>query len=323
MHAEHDRNGDHVPMTGASFDLPVAKHGYRWWYLDGLSDCGRYGVVVIAFIGSVFSPYYYRARARGNGNPYDFCAINIALYGPDGAHWAMTERGTDALTLSRDRYALAGSSLAWNNGGLTVSIDERSVPFLRRLHGNIRLNAASRSTQSYRLDDAGHHRWQPIAPGSELEVCFERPAIRWRGHAYMDTNSGTRPLEDDFSGWEWSRTRGDRDTQLSYHVRHVDGGTRAVSIVYPDNGDAIEVPLPNPTVLSKTGWRIERVAHCPGEVSVGRTLEDTPFYARTMLNVATDLGEQQAVHESLSLSRFVKPWVRSLLPFRMPRVSGR
>ncbi|PIY72746.1 MAG: carotenoid 1,2-hydratase, partial [Rhodobacterales bacterium CG_4_10_14_0_8_um_filter_70_9] len=33
--------------------------------MDGLSDDGRHGITLIAFIGSVFSPYYYWAgRAR-------------------------------------------------------------------------------------------------------------------------------------------------------------------------------------------------------------------------------------------------------------------
>ncbi len=32
--------------------------GYAWWYVDALSDDGRHGLTLIAFIGSVFSPYY-------------------------------------------------------------------------------------------------------------------------------------------------------------------------------------------------------------------------------------------------------------------------
>ncbi|MFY0539121.1 hypothetical protein [Nannocystis pusilla] len=52
-----------------------------------------------------------------------------------------------------------------------------------------------------------------------------------------------------------------------------------------------------------------------------RTLEDTPFYARTQ--VATRVGEVpvRAVHESLSLSRFCSPLVQTMLPFRIRRVS--
>ena len=44
------------------FDTPVPDGGYAWWYLDALSDDGRHGLTVIAFIGSVFSPYYAWAR---------------------------------------------------------------------------------------------------------------------------------------------------------------------------------------------------------------------------------------------------------------------
>ena len=49
------------------------------------------------------------------------------------------------------------------------------------------------------------------------------------------------------------------------------------------------------------------------------TLEDSPFYARSVVS-ASLLGERaDAVHESLSLDRFRAGWVRLLLPFRMPR----
>lgn len=53
-----------------------------------------------------------------------------------------------------------------------------------------------------------------------------------------------------------------------------------------------------------------------------RTLEDGPFYARSLVG-ATWLGEPvQALHESLSLRRFSAPWVQAMLPFRMPRRGG-
>ena len=40
------------------FDAPVPAGGYSWWYVDALSDDGRHGLTIIAFLGSVFSPYY-------------------------------------------------------------------------------------------------------------------------------------------------------------------------------------------------------------------------------------------------------------------------
>jgi carotenoid 1,2-hydratase len=45
---------------------------------------------VIAFVGSVFSPYYHWAGRR---DPEDHVCINVALYRPGGNRWSMTERG--------------------------------------------------------------------------------------------------------------------------------------------------------------------------------------------------------------------------------------
>ena len=56
--------------TGPCFDLNIPSNGYGWWYMDGLSDDGTKAVSVIAFIGSVFSPWY---SWSGRKNPHDFC----------------------------------------------------------------------------------------------------------------------------------------------------------------------------------------------------------------------------------------------------------
>ena len=49
------------------------------------------------------------------------------------------------------------------------------------------------------------------------------------------------------------------------------------------------------------------------------TLEDTPFYARSLLRT-TLLGEEvTAMHESLDIPRLVSLPVRLMLPWRMPR----
>ena len=71
------------PARGPRFDRPVPPGGYVWWYVDALSDDGRHGLTLIAFIGSVFSPYYAWRAAR-RGDPLDHCALNVALYGAAG-----------------------------------------------------------------------------------------------------------------------------------------------------------------------------------------------------------------------------------------------
>ena len=45
-----------------------------------MSDDGQHGITLIAFVGSVFSPYYAWARGRGRANPDDHCALNVAIY---------------------------------------------------------------------------------------------------------------------------------------------------------------------------------------------------------------------------------------------------
>ena len=50
-----------------------------------------------------------------------------------------------------------------------------------------------------------------------------------------------------------------------------------------------------------------------------RTLEDTPFYTRSLLRLDGAGTGLPMVHESLSMERFDRGWVRCLLPFRMPR----
>ena len=56
-------------MADLSFDQPVAPGGYAWWYVDALSDDGRHGLTIIAFVGSVFSPYYAWSGATRSAQP--------------------------------------------------------------------------------------------------------------------------------------------------------------------------------------------------------------------------------------------------------------
>ncbi|MCX7894268.1 MAG: hypothetical protein N2544_18135, partial [Burkholderiales bacterium] len=80
---------------GLGFDRPVAPGGgYAWWYVDALSDDARLGLTLIAFVGSVFSPYYAWAQRR-RGAPAlaeQHCALNLATYGAGPRRWTMTER---------------------------------------------------------------------------------------------------------------------------------------------------------------------------------------------------------------------------------------
>jgi carotenoid 1,2-hydratase len=93
-------------------------------------------------------------------------------------------------------------------------------------------------------------------------------------------------------------------------------------LCFDSNGRISTFEPPPDRQLPKTAiWRIERASQCEkdGNLQVRKTLEDTPFYARSIIDTQL-LGERvTAMHESLSLARFRQPWVKLLLPFRMPR----
>jgi carotenoid 1,2-hydratase len=304
------------------FDLPVPLNGYRWWYVDGLSDDGRLGVVVIAFVGSVFSPRYFTARAAGGADPRDFCAINVGLYRARGKRWAFTERGAGALERTSDLYRLGPSRLEWRDGALAIHIEERSAPLRRPLSGRIRLHPAFLNPREFLLDRGGRHGWRPIAPRGRIEVDFAQPEFVWRGTGYLDTNAGSRALEEDFARWHWSRTHRDGETSISYAVTERGGDGRALALSFTGDGSVRETEPPGEIRLPATGWRIDRPALASRPLKLVRTLEDTPFYARSLLADTRGGVVTPVMHESLSLERFAAAWVRLLLPFRMRRAGA-
>ena len=275
---------------------------------------------MIAFVGSVFSPYYALARRRGAGDPHDHCAVNVALYGRGASRWAMTERGRASLRRTADAIAIGPSSLAWDGDALTVRLDEVAVPLPSRVRGTVRLHPSGLTRRGFALDDAGRHRWWPIAPCSRVEVALERPALRWSGAAYLDSNWGDEPLEDAFAAWDWSRAPLRRGTAILYEASRRVGGSRLIAIRCDPSGEVEDIAPPPRLALPHTLWRVPRGTRADdGRASVVQTLTDAPFYARSVLATRL-LGEPAAaVHESLSLDRFRAPWVQAMLPFRMPR----
>jgi carotenoid 1,2-hydratase len=272
-------------------------------------------------VGSVFSPYYAFARRRGAADPLDHCALNVALYGEKRKWWAMTERRHDAVGRSRNELVVGPSCVDWNGDALTFRIDEVTSPRPSRLQGIVRVYPSALTRETFALDTAGHHHWRPIAPSSRVQVDFRRPAMRWLGEGYFDINYGEAPLERDFRCWDWSRAATRKGTVISYDTtaRNRDGLSLALRFDRSGSVNHLE-PLPRET-LRPTGWRIERTARSDAQqpVTVKRTLEDAPFYARSQL-LAKILGESvDIMHESLSLDRFRLPIVQAMLPFRMPR----
>jgi carotenoid 1,2-hydratase len=303
----------------------VEPGGYAWWYVDALSDDGRHALTLIAFIGSVFSPYYALARRRGAADPRNFCSINVALYGAGGKRWCMTERGRSALDHSAHHIAVGPSRLEWTRDGLAIDIEEWAVPVPRRVKGRILLRPEAVMAQEFSLDVEARHIWQPIAPHARVEVSFTRPQLSWSGSAYFDHNRGCEPLETGFKCWNWSRSAGGPETSILYDAMTRDGRARRLGLRVSSTGAVSRVDLPPRTVLPTTLWGIRRASASDGGVPARliKTLEDTPFYARSLVAANIAGREDVMFHESLDLDRFANPLVQAMLPFRMPRRVGR
>ena len=156
---------------GPRFDQVVPPGGYLWWYVDALSDDGEYGLSIIAFVGSVFSPYYALARSRAGGvaEPENHCALNVALYGKGGKRWTMTERGRSHVSRNAQHYQIGPSSLHWDGQALTIDIDEINVPLPMSVRGRVTVRPEGLCNFVTPLDNEGLHRWGPIAPSRVLK----------------------------------------------------------------------------------------------------------------------------------------------------------
>lgn len=296
----------------------MGRDGYVWWYVDALSADGRQGLTVIAFIGSVFSPYYALDLAR---DPFDHCAVNVVLYGERANRFCMTERGRASLFRDAAHIAIGPSSLSWDGTALTIRLDEVTAPLPSAVRGTIRVTPTGITPGPFHLDAGGAHRWWPMAPSSPVEVALTEPSLRWSGTAYFDTNHGDAPLERDFASWTWCRAELPDGAAILYDVRRRDGSGQNLSLRFGRDGGRRDIrpPLAAPLPPSRL-WRMPRSTRSDdARAQVVRTFEDTPFYARSLL--ASRLGGEavRAVHESLSLDRFRNPLVRLMLPFRMPR----
>lgn len=286
--------------------------------------------MAIAFIGSVFSPYYAwahrRAQQRGGGAPaLDHCAINVALYGPGRSAWAMTERGARQVQREAHHLQIGPSGLHWSGDALELRLDETTVPWLRPLRGTVRLHPAGPPGAAWPLSACGQHRWQPLAPGARVEVALEEPGLRWGGSGYFDTNHGPEPLARAFTEWHWSRAAlpGGRSVVLYDTVHAAPRGHprdgQSLALHFDARGQAQAFEPPPPARLSFSRWGVGRATRSEGDAALEKTLEDTPFYARSLVRTRLFGQPAMAVHESLDLRRFSSPVVQAMLPFRMPR----
>ncbi|MEL6201333.1 MAG: carotenoid 1,2-hydratase [Pseudomonadota bacterium] len=293
-----------------------------------MSDCGEYGLSVIAFVGSVFSPYYAWA---GRKDPEDHVCINVALYAPGANRWSMTERRGGALKRDAFNFKVGPSSLHWANGKLVIEFDEISPPYPpfqwlpKRIKGTITVTPKAVTSRVFDIDTHGKQRWWPIAPSGYIDVRIQQGGIPdWSGHSYLDCNWGMEPLEQTFHNWDWARgSAPDNGAFIFYDTQRRDGTNGMLALSIDGNGDVQDIPAPPRKSVRGGVWGVQRNAHADDGFTptVSASYEDGPFYLRA--KVSTQIGGQPVdlMHESFSGDRFSTWWVKAMLPFRMPRRS--
>lgn len=250
--------------------------------------------------------------------------MNVALYGRSCRRWTMTERGETALQRDSTTLGIGPSSLKWTGETLEIGIDELGMPLPRRVRGTIRLYPQVLPGVQFHLDAEATQIWQPIAPSARVEVRMTSPDLSWSGSGYFDHNRGSRPLECAFERWDWSRQSALKATHILYHTTAREGSRDCLALSI-DSAGRIDQRLPPPRhgLAPARIWRIARTTLCDDGASarVLETLEDTPFYARSLVETSLWGVRGPSMHESLNLDRFAAPIVQAMLPFRMPRRS--
>jgi carotenoid 1,2-hydratase len=250
------------------------------------------------------------------------------MNGP-GARWAMTDRGSAALSQAPEKLGIGASAMEWDGTRLSVKVDEPAWPPLPgiggRIRGRVTVIPDAITEVELPLDPEGIHIWRPFAPSARIEVALEKPEWRWQGHGYFDANFGARPLEADFRRWAWSRFPTREGAVCLYDAERRDGSALAAAMAFDARGRARMIEPPPLAPLPRTLWRLPRQTradkgHEPREV---RRLLDAPFYARAAVTTRL-LGEETlGVHEELALHRYVSPIVKAMLAFRVPRRRGK
>ncbi|MCA0928493.1 carotenoid 1,2-hydratase [Ruegeria profundi] len=273
---------------------------------------------MIAFIGSVFSPWY---RWSGRKDPQNHVCINVATYGP-GGRFTMTDRGRSALRLTRDSITVGPSSMRWDGNHLIIDINEMGAPpLITPVRGRVTLRPTGLTAVEMPLTEDAAHIWRPFAPTAYIDVDLAARGWKWSGHGYFDANFGTRALEEDFSTWSWGRFPTKGGSTCFYDAERLDGSVLNSAVFFGEDGQHEIAALQPKTRLKRSLWAVRRetradTGYRPKQVM---NMLDAPFYSRAM--VQTQLGgeETTGVYEALDLRRFRSPLLKPILAVRVPR----
>ncbi len=176
--------------------------------------------------------------------------------------------------------------------------------------------------KTFALDGAKRHHWRPVAPLARIDVELGgAQSLGWTGEGYFDCNWGNEPLENGFVRWDWSRGVSNEGATILYDAQCRDGSQRLLGLNFSKDGNMRTFDPPPRQSLGRGFWGVERYLRCEEgqKPSLVRTLEDGPFYTRSVAKTVLQGEEITMMHESYNGDRFASPVVKLMLPVRMPR----
>ena len=232
---------------------------YEWWYFDGISEDGKYQLVIIFYDGCPFSTQYVRNmeldpesdRALSSGYP----AISISLYQkgvpifyclsqyPPGQcsfndHSPAVTVGENTMSYTeRESYgSMTGGSFDLRINERLPSGDEiKGIITFSGMSPNERLFAGQGSTS----DD---HIWNLIFPRSSMQcrvnVMKNGLIVKdliFSGTGYHDHNVGSEPMKESFRDWYWGRVHFPQATLVYYVMNKKSGQNCRAWLLSPDN----------------------------------------------------------------------------------------
>ena len=275
---------------------------------------------MIGFIGSVFSPWFHWS---GRGDPENHCCINVVTSGLNGK-FAMTDRGRAALSRSRNSFRVGPSRIDWTGSSLRITVNEwGALPMIGPLRGEIVLTPVALPDAVYDLTPDGAHRWRPIAPMAHVSVDLTQ-GHKWEGPGYFDSNTGIRPLEQDFKFWTWGRFPQRDRTVCFYDAIRRDGSHLHLGAAFDRQGGAQVIEPPPLTRMARSRWAVRRESRADAgtEPKERLSLLDAPFYSRALVETRIDGETSLGMHEALDLDRFRLPILKPMLAVRVPRRAG-
>jgi carotenoid 1,2-hydratase len=283
--------------------------------VDAVDPAGERALTLILMLGSPFSPSYRRAtHASKRPDPLEHAALNVVIHERRRSCFALIEDRAH----HRDRHSveLTSSRVMWSGGRVTWEIRERTAWTRSPIRGLVEVTPRVSSTAAIPLDSRGTHLWRPLAPLARVRATFTSPGFDFDGHGYLDSNRGDRPLEQGLAPWSWMHSVSSGSIDVRYDVvgrPPVTLGTAG----HPVPAD------PSDTVhrLPTSRWGLPRCVRLPvgADVAIVRTLEDAPFYVRSLVRIERGRRSVLAVHETMDPVRLAHPLSQWMIPWRSHR----